>query len=255
MPALAHRLIVKTAATVRDVDAVLIVRELLDSVPIESRSAQAPSVRRSSQPSAALVPTPMLRRIQVLVLAGVLLIAALSTGAPFLFFLVYLSILVVGGSYVVTRFGLADLEAGYVLDRVHAQAGDMLRASYTVRNTSRLPKFWLEVHNPTSLPVPLARPGDHARAARRTVVVGPRPADAAGPLPRRAAGVAHRRSARAVRIARDGGQPRDGHRLPARRVAARLAAAAGVDRGLARAGAADAAHDAARDVDPAVRAG
>jgi MoxR-like ATPase len=37
VPALAHRLIVKTAATVRDVDAVLIVRELLDSVPIESR--------------------------------------------------------------------------------------------------------------------------------------------------------------------------------------------------------------------------
>ena len=97
----------------------------------------------------------MLRRIQIIILGGILLIAALSTGAPFLFFLVYLSILVVGGSYVVTRFGLADLEAGYVLDRVHAQAGDVLRASYTVRNTSRLPKFWLEVHNPTSLPVPL----------------------------------------------------------------------------------------------------
>lgn len=97
----------------------------------------------------------MLRRIQVLVLAGILLIAALSTGAPFLFFLVYLSILVVGGSYVVTRFGLADLEAGYVLDRVHAQAGDVLRASYTVRNISRLPKLWLEVHNPTNLPVAL----------------------------------------------------------------------------------------------------
>jgi uncharacterized protein (DUF58 family) len=97
----------------------------------------------------------MLRRIQVLVLAGILLIAALSTGALFLFFLVYLAILIVGGSYVVTRFGLADLEAGYVLDRLHAQAGDVLRASYTVRNTSRLPKLWLEVHNPTNLPVAL----------------------------------------------------------------------------------------------------
>lgn len=97
----------------------------------------------------------MLRRIQVIVLAGILLVAALSTGAPFLFFLVYLAILIVGGSYVVTRFGLADLEAGYVLDRVHAQAGDVLRASYTVRNTSRVPKLWLEVHNPTNLPVPL----------------------------------------------------------------------------------------------------
>lgn len=97
----------------------------------------------------------MLRRIQVIVLGGVLLIVALSTGAPFLFFLVYLTILIVGGSYVVTRFGLADLEAGYVLDRLHAQAGDILRASYTIRNTSRLPKYWLAVHNPTNLPVAL----------------------------------------------------------------------------------------------------
>ncbi len=37
VPALAHRLIIKTAATVRDVDAGLIVRELLDSIPVENR--------------------------------------------------------------------------------------------------------------------------------------------------------------------------------------------------------------------------
>jgi len=45
--ALAHRTIVKTAATVRDVDAVLIIRELLDSVPVESRLQQPerPTVR------------------------------------------------------------------------------------------------------------------------------------------------------------------------------------------------------------------
>src|SRR6188472_2006960 len=97
----------------------------------------------------------MVRRIEVLVAAVVLLIAALSTGAQFLFFLVYMGILVVGGSYVVTRFGLADLEAGYVLDRLHAQTGDILRASYTVRNTSRLPKLWLELRNPSTLPIEL----------------------------------------------------------------------------------------------------
>src|SRR5687768_7651680 len=107
----------------------------------------------------------MVRRIQLLVAAIVLLVAALSTGAQLLFFLVYLGIIVVGGSYVVTRFGLADLEAGYVLDRLHAQAGDLLRASYTVRNTSRLPKLWLEVHNPTTLPVGL--PG-------QAITIGPR---------------------------------------------------------------------------------
>ncbi|MEP7158727.1 MAG: DUF58 domain-containing protein, partial [Chloroflexota bacterium] len=107
----------------------------------------------------------MVRRLEVLALAVALLVAALSTGAQFLFFLVYLAIIVVGGAYVVTRFGLADLEAGYVLDRLHAQAGDLLRASYTVRNTSRLPKLWLEVHNPTTLPVGL--PG-------QAITIGPR---------------------------------------------------------------------------------
>ena len=40
VPALAHRLIVKTAATVRDVDSGFIVRELLETVPIESTSVR-----------------------------------------------------------------------------------------------------------------------------------------------------------------------------------------------------------------------
>ncbi len=45
-PALAHRLIVKTAATIRDVDPGTIVRELLDSVPIEFPAARGrPGVR------------------------------------------------------------------------------------------------------------------------------------------------------------------------------------------------------------------
>jgi uncharacterized protein (DUF58 family) len=107
----------------------------------------------------------MLRRLQFAILALVLFIAAFSTGAEFLFFLLYLGIVVVGGSYVVTRFGLADLEAGYVLDRAHAEVGDTLRATYTVRNTSRLPKLWLEIHNPSNLPVSL--PG-------RALALGPR---------------------------------------------------------------------------------
>ena len=49
VPALAHRTIVKTAATVRDVDAGLIIRELLDSVPVEARvkPPERPAVRPS----------------------------------------------------------------------------------------------------------------------------------------------------------------------------------------------------------------
>jgi len=97
----------------------------------------------------------MLRRLQLGALALALLVAALSTGAPFLFFLLYLAIVIIGGSYLLARFGLADLEAGYVLDRQQAEVGEALRVTYTVRNLSRLPKPWLEAYNPSTLPVPL----------------------------------------------------------------------------------------------------
>ena len=69
VPALAHRQIVKTAATVRDVDSSLIIRELLDSVPVEIARRQ-----RSERPAAARPrlgqTTAMVRRIQLLVVAG-----------------------------------------------------------------------------------------------------------------------------------------------------------------------------------------
>jgi len=107
----------------------------------------------------------VLRRLQLIVIAAVLLVAAFSTGLPFLFYLVYLAILVVGGSYVVTRLGLSDLEAGYAVSQLHGHVGDKLKVTYTLRNTSRIPKLWLEVHNPTSLPGGL--PG-------RTINLGPR---------------------------------------------------------------------------------
>jgi uncharacterized protein (DUF58 family) len=97
----------------------------------------------------------MFRRLQLAILAIVLVVAAFSTGRDFLFFLLYLGLLVVGGAYLVTRFGLADLEAGYAIDRLHAQVGENLSVTYTIRNAGRLPKLWLEVNNPSTLPVPL----------------------------------------------------------------------------------------------------
>lgn len=94
----------------------------------------------------------MIRRFQLVVIAAILLIAAFSTELPFLFYLVYLAILVVGGSYILTRLGLADLEAGYAVNQLTGHVGERLQITYTLRNTSRLPKPWLEVHNPTTLP-------------------------------------------------------------------------------------------------------
>jgi uncharacterized protein (DUF58 family) len=92
------------------------------------------------------------RRLQLLVLAVVLVVAAFSTGYEFLFFLVYLGLLVGGGSYILTRLGLADLEAGYAVSQLSGHVGDRLRVTYTLRNTGRLVKPWLEIHNPTTLP-------------------------------------------------------------------------------------------------------
>lgn len=97
----------------------------------------------------------MIRRLQFLIVAVVLLIAAFSTGLPFLFYVVYLGLLAIGGSYVLTRFGLADLEAGYRVDHRQAHVGDDLRTTYSISNASGLPKPWLEVFNQTDLPVPL----------------------------------------------------------------------------------------------------
>jgi uncharacterized protein (DUF58 family) len=97
----------------------------------------------------------VIRRLQFLIVAVALLVAAFSTGLGFLFYVVYLGILAVGGSYVLTRFGLADLEAGYRVDHRQGHVGEELRTTYSISNASGLPKPWLEVYNPTDLPVPL----------------------------------------------------------------------------------------------------
>ncbi len=94
----------------------------------------------------------MIRRFQLFIIAAILVVAAFSTELGFLFYLVYLAILVIGGSYILTRLGLADLEAGYAVSQLTAHVGDKLQVTYTLRNTSRLPKPWLEIHNPTTLP-------------------------------------------------------------------------------------------------------
>ncbi len=94
----------------------------------------------------------MIRKLQLVVAVTILVIAAFSTALPFLFYLLYLAILVVGGSYVLVRLGLTDLEAGYAVSQLHGHVGDQLRVTYTLRNGSRVAKLWLEIHNPTTLP-------------------------------------------------------------------------------------------------------
>ena len=41
------------------------------------------------------------------------------------------------------------------MNQLSGHVGDRIRVTYTLRNTSRIPKPWLEIHNPTSLPAGL----------------------------------------------------------------------------------------------------
>ncbi len=108
----------------------------------------------------------MVRRIEFLVLAIVLVVAAFSTGLPFLFYLLYLAILVVGGSYVLTRLGLADLEAGYAVGQLQGHVGEQLRVTYTLRNAGRASRS--RGSRSTTRPAcPVAIPG-------RAISLGPR---------------------------------------------------------------------------------
>ena len=93
VPALAHRLIIKTAATVRDVDAARTRARVARVGRCRTQHRRSQNGSASSQSEFAR----MMRRVQFLVLATVLFVAAFSTGAIFLFFLVYLGILVIGG--------------------------------------------------------------------------------------------------------------------------------------------------------------
>jgi uncharacterized protein (DUF58 family) len=108
----------------------------------------------------------MIRKLELLIVAVILVVAAFSTALPFLFYLLYLAILVIGGSYVLVRLGLTDLEAGYAVSQLHGHVGDRMRVTYTLRNASRIPKLWLEIHNPTTLPGGL--PGRAITLAGRT---------------------------------------------------------------------------------------
>jgi uncharacterized protein (DUF58 family) len=155
-----------------DIDPRQVITEILNTVPVEESRGTGADRRGASagdstrgwycqtwrrQPGPPLDPGASSRdpAPPVPVVAVVLLIAAFSSGLPFLFYVVYLGLLAIGGSYVLTRYGLADLEAGYRVDHRQGHVGDDLRTTYSISNASGLPKPWLEVYNPTDLPVPM----------------------------------------------------------------------------------------------------
>jgi uncharacterized protein (DUF58 family) len=91
-------------------------------------------------------------KLGILAASGVGLLAALVSGSILIYFLLYLAAATVVAAYVVARRGLDGLEAGSWLDRQHATVGDTLSLTYTLRSRTRLPKAWLEVYSPSTLP-------------------------------------------------------------------------------------------------------
>lgn len=92
------------------------------------------------------------RRTAVILLAFVALISGLITGREILFNLAYLL-----GLLLIISFAWAWVNINYVhLSRVtrtrRAQVGRPLEERFTVRNTSRIPKLWLEVKDFATLP-------------------------------------------------------------------------------------------------------
>ncbi len=93
------------------------------------------------------------RRNVVLLLAIIALIGGLSTGRDLLFNIAYLL-----GLLLIVSFGWAWSSLRWVyLSRVtrsrYAQAGGTFEERFTVRNTSALPKLWLEVRDFSELPM------------------------------------------------------------------------------------------------------
>lgn len=108
----------------------------------------------------------MLRTFGLLLTVGLVIAAAALTGSTVVYFFVYLGLVVMGLAYLLARRGLTGLEAGSWLDRQHATVGDTLTVTYTLRSSARLPKPWLEVHSPSTLPT--AIPGRVIAMASRT---------------------------------------------------------------------------------------
>ena len=144
-PALAHRVIIKTSSSIHDVSAAHVVRELLDSTPIEAaRQAGGPrevtpepgradprtTDPHRQAPETDVPPTPARRprrrpRGRRVLDRATRSCSSSSTSACSS----------AAGSYILTRLGLSDLEAGYAVSQLSGHVGDRLRITYTLRNT------------------------------------------------------------------------------------------------------------------------
>jgi uncharacterized protein (DUF58 family) len=92
------------------------------------------------------------RRTAVIVLAFVALVSGLITGRDILFNLAYLLGVLLIISFAWAWFNITYVHISRVTRTRRAQVGRPLEERFTVRNTSRIPKLWLEVRDFSTLP-------------------------------------------------------------------------------------------------------
>lgn len=95
------------------------------------------------------------RHLRLLFIVTALVVAAFSTGIPFLFFLVYLSVAILAGAWLYARNGLRGVRADYRVLNPRTHVGEVLKAIYRVDNRDRGVKPWVELWNESTLPVSL----------------------------------------------------------------------------------------------------
>lgn len=92
------------------------------------------------------------RSAVVLALALLALIGGLATGRDLLFNLAYLFALLLIVSFAWSWVNISRLHLARVTRARRAQVGEPLEERFTVRNTSIVPKLWLEVHDYSTVP-------------------------------------------------------------------------------------------------------
>ena len=97
-------------------------------------------------------PTVTLQRPAVIVLLGVLLVAALVTTSPIAFWLLYALAIVVALSYVWTRHTSRSVSLRRRLRNKWATVGDQIEEEFELVNRSRLPILVVEIDDHSELP-------------------------------------------------------------------------------------------------------
>jgi uncharacterized protein (DUF58 family) len=94
--------------------------------------------------------TPAQRIVLILLLAS--LLAGVVTGASFYYRLAYVWVFLYVVNWVLSKYSLRGVEFNRRARFLRSQVGQIFEERFEIRNNSRLPRFWIEVKDESSLP-------------------------------------------------------------------------------------------------------